>query len=63
MGGVNTYKDKVVDRLYKGLVSTILSRKIEIIQGDGRLVSPTAVSGSPTPSAAPTCPPFPRWAT
>ena len=43
MGGVNSYKDKVVDRLYKGLVSTILSRKIEIIEGDGRLVSPTAV--------------------
>src|SRR5690348_15114236 len=44
MGRVNSYKDKVVDRLYKGLRSTILSRKIEIIEGDGRLVSPTAVS-------------------
>src|SRR5436190_8852873 len=43
MGGVNAYKDKVVDRLYKGLQSTILSRKIDIIEGDGRLVSPTAV--------------------
>ena len=43
MGGVNTYKDKVVDRLWKGLQSTILSRKIDIIEGDGRLVSPTAV--------------------
>src|SRR6266566_2094569 len=28
--GVHSYKDKVVDRLYQGLVSTILSRKIEI---------------------------------
>src|ERR1051326_4324649 len=43
MGGVNAYKDKVVDRLWKGLTSTILSRKIDIIEGDGRLVSPTAV--------------------
>jgi dihydrolipoamide dehydrogenase len=43
MSGVNAYKDKVVDRLFKGLTSTILSRKIDIIEGDGRLVSPSAV--------------------
>ena len=43
MAGVNAYKDKVVDRLWKGLTSTILSRKIDIIEGDGRLVSPAAV--------------------
>ena len=43
MNGVNTYKDKVVDRLWKGLQSTLLSRKIDIIEGDGRLVSPSAV--------------------
>jgi len=43
MAGVNSYKDKVVDRLFKGLTSTLLSRKIDIIEGDGRLVSPTAV--------------------
>ena len=43
MNGVNTYKDKVVDRLWKGLQSTLLSRKIDIIEGDGRLVSPNAV--------------------
>jgi dihydrolipoamide dehydrogenase len=44
MAGVNTYKDKVVDRLWKGLQSTIASRKtIDIVQGEGRLVSPTAV--------------------
>jgi dihydrolipoamide dehydrogenase len=40
---VNEYKDKVVDRLWKGLQSTIASRKIETIQGEGRLVSPTQV--------------------
>ena len=43
MSGVNAYKDKVVDRLWKGLTSTLLSRKIDIITGDGRLVSPNAV--------------------
>jgi dihydrolipoamide dehydrogenase len=44
MPGVNAYKDKVVDRLWKGLQSTLASRKIEIVYGDGRLVSPTQVS-------------------
>ena len=43
MPGVNGYKDKVVDRLYKGLAGLIKSRKIEVVEGDGRLVSPTAV--------------------
>jgi dihydrolipoamide dehydrogenase len=43
MPGVNAYKDKVVDRLWKGLQSTIASRKVEMVYGDGRLVSPTAV--------------------
>jgi dihydrolipoamide dehydrogenase len=42
--GVNAYKDKVVDRLWKGLQSTIASRKVETIIGDGRLVSPTQVA-------------------
>jgi dihydrolipoamide dehydrogenase len=44
MAGVNTYKDKVVDRLWKGLQSTIASRKVDVIYGEGRLVSPTAVA-------------------
>jgi dihydrolipoamide dehydrogenase len=43
MPGVNAYKDKVVDRLWKGLQSTLASRKIEIVYGDGTLVSPTEV--------------------
>jgi dihydrolipoyl dehydrogenase len=43
MAGVNTYKDKVVDRLWKGLQSTIASRKVDVVYGEGRLVSPTAV--------------------
>jgi len=43
MAGVNAYKDKVVTRLWKGLEGLIASRKIDVIQGDGRLVSPTSV--------------------
>jgi dihydrolipoamide dehydrogenase len=43
MPGVNAYKDKVVDRLWKGLQSTLASRKVEMVYGDGRLVSPTQV--------------------
>jgi dihydrolipoamide dehydrogenase len=43
MGGVNTYKDKVVTRLWKGLTGLVASRKIEVIEGTGRLVSPTSV--------------------
>jgi dihydrolipoamide dehydrogenase len=41
--GVHSYKDKVVDRLWKGLQSTIASRKIETIEGSGRLISPNQV--------------------
>jgi dihydrolipoamide dehydrogenase len=43
MNGVNAYKDKVVTRLWRGLTGLIGSRHIDIIEGDGRLVSPTAV--------------------
>src|ERR1700761_7023364 len=41
--GVQSYKDKVVDRLWKGLQSTLASRKIDTIEGYGRLISPTQV--------------------
>jgi dihydrolipoamide dehydrogenase len=43
MAGVNAYKDKVVTRLWKGLEGLISSRHIDVIEGDGRLVSPTQV--------------------
>ncbi|MGE5133222.1 MAG: dihydrolipoyl dehydrogenase [Gemmatimonadota bacterium] len=43
MPAVNAYKDKVVDRLWKGLQGTVASRGVEIVYGEGRLVSPTAV--------------------
>jgi len=41
--GVLSYKDSVVDRLWKGLQSTIASRKVDTIEGRGRLESPTSV--------------------
>ena len=43
ISAVHEYKNKVVDRLWKGLQSTIASRKIETIDGYGRLISPTQV--------------------
>jgi dihydrolipoamide dehydrogenase len=43
MAGVNAYKDKVVTRLWRGLTGLVGSRHIDVIEGDGRLVSPTQV--------------------
>ena len=43
MPGVLSYQESVVDRLWKGLQSTIASRKIDTVIGDGQLVSPTSV--------------------
>jgi len=43
MTAVNAYKDKVVTRLWKGLTGLVASRKIEVIEGSGRLISPTSV--------------------
>jgi dihydrolipoamide dehydrogenase len=43
MPGVNAYKEKVVSRLFRGLTGLVASRHIDVIEGDGRLVSPTQV--------------------
>jgi dihydrolipoamide dehydrogenase len=43
MKAVNSYKDGVVSRLYKGLQGLIKSRKITYVEGEGRLVAPTTV--------------------
>jgi dihydrolipoamide dehydrogenase len=43
MAAVNTYKDSVVARLYKGLQGLVKSRGITLVEGEGRLVSPTTV--------------------
>jgi dihydrolipoamide dehydrogenase len=44
MPAVLSYQQGVVERLWKGLQSTIAGRKIDTILGDGRLVSPTSVA-------------------
>src|SRR5579875_3261136 len=36
MPGVNAYKSKVVERMFKGLSGLIASRGIEVVQGEGR---------------------------
>jgi dihydrolipoamide dehydrogenase len=43
MAGVNAYKDSVVSRLFKGLTGLVKSRNIEVVEGSGRLASPTSL--------------------
>ena len=43
MAGVNSYKDQITARLYKGLQGLVKSRGITLVQGEGRLVSATTV--------------------
>ncbi|HSA50707.1 MAG TPA: dihydrolipoyl dehydrogenase [Yinghuangia sp.] len=43
IAAVHKYKDGVISRLFKGLTGLIASRKITVVEGTGRLVSPTAV--------------------
>src|SRR3954451_16697500 len=43
MPAVNSYKDGVVSRLYKGLAGLVKQRGITVIEGSGRLVAPNAV--------------------
>ena len=44
MDGVNSYKDGVVSRLFKGLAGLIKGRGITVIEGEGRLTGPRQVS-------------------
>ncbi len=44
MPAVLSYQQGVVERLWKGLQSTLASRKIDTILGDGRLISPNSVA-------------------
>jgi dihydrolipoamide dehydrogenase len=44
MTGVNSYKDQVTGRLYKGLQGLVKSRGIAYVEGEGRLTSPTTVA-------------------
>jgi dihydrolipoamide dehydrogenase len=43
MSGVNSYKDGVVGRLFKGLQGLVKSRGITVVEGSGRLVGPRTV--------------------
>ncbi|MCP2260065.1 dihydrolipoamide dehydrogenase [Streptoalloteichus tenebrarius] len=43
IAGVNSYKDGVVGRLYKGLQGLVKSRGITYVEGTGRFVGPNAV--------------------
>jgi dihydrolipoamide dehydrogenase len=44
MPAVLSYQQGVVERLWKGLQSTLAGRKIDMIYGDGKLISPTSVA-------------------
>src|SRR3984885_1683551 len=44
MPAVLSYQQGVVEGLWKGLQSTLASRKVDMIYGDGRLTSPTSVT-------------------
>lgn len=41
--GVHSYKDKVVGGLFKGLVGLLKSKKITVVEGEGRLAGPNRV--------------------
>jgi len=43
MAGVNSYKDGVISKLYKGLTGLVKSRGITFIEGYGKLVAKDAV--------------------
>ncbi|HEY8373418.1 MAG TPA: dihydrolipoyl dehydrogenase [Pseudonocardiaceae bacterium] len=43
MAGVNSYKEGVISRLYKGLQGLVKSRGITYVEGTGRFVAPNAV--------------------
>ncbi|HLZ36584.1 MAG TPA: dihydrolipoyl dehydrogenase [Mycobacteriales bacterium] len=43
MPGLHSYKNKVVGRLWRGLSGLVKSRAVTYVEGEGRLVSPTAV--------------------
>jgi dihydrolipoamide dehydrogenase len=42
-GKVSSYKDSVVSRMHKGLQQVLKSRKVEIINGTGKVVSPNTL--------------------
>lgn len=43
MAQVNAYRDGVVGRLYKGLQGLVKQRNVTLVEGSGKLISPTTV--------------------
>jgi dihydrolipoamide dehydrogenase len=43
IAGVNTYKDRVVGQMYKGLQGLFKQNKVEVVEGSGTFVAPNAV--------------------
>ncbi len=52
MAAVNSYKDGVVSRLFKGLTGLVSSRGVTLIEGEGRLTGPGEVTVDGTPHTA-----------
>ena len=44
MGQVNSYKEGIIGRLHKGLQGLVKSRKVEYVEGEGRLTAPNTVT-------------------
>ncbi|WP_374929313.1 dihydrolipoyl dehydrogenase [Kytococcus sedentarius] len=44
MGQVNTYKEGIIGRLHKGLQGLVKSRKVDYVEGEGRLTAPNTVT-------------------
>ena len=44
MGRVNSYKEGIIGRLHKGLQGLVNSRKVEYVEGEGRLTAPNTVT-------------------
>ncbi|MFG2142367.1 dihydrolipoyl dehydrogenase [Streptomyces sp. NPDC048650] len=44
MAGVTAYKDGVVGQLYRGLQGTLKARGVQVVSGEGRVISPHAVA-------------------
>ncbi len=43
IAGVNSYKDSVVSKMYKGLQGLFKQNKVEVVEGSGTFVAPNAV--------------------
>src|ERR1700759_627965 len=43
IAGVNSYKDRVINQMYKGLQGLAKANKVQIVEGTGKFVAPNAV--------------------